>query len=223
MSRYRSLTNMILDVRQRTNQEESTFVTDSEITEWLNQGIAELQVRLAINEGQPHFRSSQTITVTAPTALYALPATFWAAQEVTATVNGSTMAMLPFMPHERAALITQSPAWPIYKAVQYRIQAGNIEFRPATESFTAEVFFHPTQTRLVAGSDVWDGFNGYEMAPIYDTCAQVCAKEESDPGFFLSQRDRIYKLIEQAAQHRDMANPERVVDVLTYDPLGWLG
>lgn len=233
MSRYRSLTNMLLDVRQRTNQENSEFVTDSELTEYLNQSIAELQVRLAINEGQPHFRSSQTITVTPPTALYALPATFWALQEVTASANGVTMSMRPFMPEERGMLVTQSPAWPVYEGVKYRIQAGNIEFRPATEAFTAEVFFHPTQTRLtgtfdaggmlVSSSDVWDGFNGYEMAPIYDVCAIVAAKEETDPGFHLQQRDRIYKHIEQAAAHRDMANPERVTDVLTFDPLGWIG
>ncbi len=214
MSRYRSLTNLLSDVRLRTNQENSTFVTDAELTEWLNQAIAELQVRLAIAEGQPHFRSSTTIAVVAPTALYSLPATFWALQEVTATIDGTTMALRPFMASERAHLINTSPLWPVYEAVQYRIQAGNIEFRPATESFTAEIFYHPTQTRLSAGSDVWDGFNGYEMAPIYDVCAQVCAKEESDPSFFLAQRDRIYSLIAQAAQHRDMASPERVIDVL---------
>jgi hypothetical protein len=219
VSRLRTLTNMLLDVRQRTNQENSTFVTDAELTEYLNQAIAELQVRLAITDGQPHFRSSTTIAVTQPTALYSLPAGFWALQEITATVNGQTMSMLPFMAHERAHLITQSPAWPVYTHVQYRIQAGNIEFRPATESFTAELFYHPAQTRLSAGSDTWDGFNGYEMAPIYDVCATVCSKEETDPSFFLAQRDRLYALIAQAAAHRDMSNPERVTDVTLRDPL----
>jgi len=213
VSRYRTLTNMLLDVRQRTNQENSTFVTDAELTEYLNQSIAELQVRLSIAEGQPHFRASTNITVTAPTALYALPADFWAAQEVTVTISGSTLSLMPFMPQERAALITATPLWPIYEAVQYRIQAGNIEFRPANSSFVATLFYSPTQTRLSAGSDTWDGFNGYEMAPIYDVCATVAAKEESDPSFFLGQRDRIYALIAQAAAHRDMSNPERVQDV----------
>ncbi len=216
MSRYRTLTNMLLDVRQRTNQENSTFVTDSELTEYLNQSIAELQVRLAIAEGQPHFRSSQDITVTAPTALYSLPADFWAVQEVTATLGSVVMSLRPFMASERASLISASPLWPIWAAVMYRIQAGNIEFRPATESFVANVYYHPTATRLSAGSDAWDGFNGYEMAPIYDVCATVAAKEETDPGFFIAQRDRIYALIAQAAAHRDMSSPERVQDVSSF-------
>lgn len=212
MARSRTLTNLIADVRTRTNQEASTFVTDAEITEWLNQGIAECQVRLGIAEGQPHFRASTTITVTSPTALYPLPANFYSAQEVTATFGGATWSLLPFMPSERAAL-TSATMYAVYGPLGYRIQAGNIEFRPATQNFTSEVFYVPTASRLSAGSDTWDGFNGYEMAPIYDACAQVMAKEESDPGFFIGQRDRIYRVIEMAAAHRDMSNPERVQDV----------
>ncbi len=222
MSRVRTLTNLLLDVRQRTNQENSTFVTDGELTEFLNQSIAELQVRLAIAEGQPHFRSSTSFTVAPPTALYSLPADFWAVQEVTALIDGATVSLRPFMVSERASLINTSPIWPVYATVQYRIQAGSIEFRPATQGFTATMYYHPAQTRLATGSDTWDGFNGYEMAAIYDVCATVCAKEETDPGFFMSQRDRIYALITQAAAHRDMSNPERVADVTTARyPWGW--
>jgi hypothetical protein len=60
---------MLLDVRQRTNQENSTFVTDAELTEYLNQELAELWTRLVLNQGQPHFRSSTTIPVVPPTTL----------------------------------------------------------------------------------------------------------------------------------------------------------
>lgn len=219
MSRYRTLTNLLLDVRQRTNQENSTFVTDAELTEFLNQEIAELEVRLVLAQGQPHFRSSTDVAVTSPTALYALPAGVWAVQEVVATVNGVTSPMYPFMAGEHASLmnpeLAQSPA-----AVRYRIQAGNIEFRPATETFTATVYYTSCQTRLSSGSDTWDGFNGYEMAAVYGACAQVMAKEESDPSFFIGQRERIYQTITAAAAHRDMSNPERVQDV-TGDRSWW--
>ncbi len=212
MSRYRTLTNMLLDVRQRTNQENSTFVTDAELTEYLNQEIAELEVKLALAQGQPHFRSTQVIAVTAGTALYTLPATFWAVQEVTATIHGTVATLLPFMPSEHAALMNSTLA-SLECPVRYRIQGTSIEFRPVTTSFSATLYFHPAQTRLSTGTDQWDGFNGYEMAAIYGVCATVMAKEDSDPRFFVEQKDRIYATITAAAAHRDMANPERVQDV----------
>ncbi len=232
MSRYRSLTNLIGDVRSRTNQENSTFVTDQEITEYLNQSIAELEVRLVLNQGQPHFRSFTTIDVEAYTALYALPADFWTLQEVTATINSVTSPLMPFTTAEHGDLMDASLN-SLYHPVRYRIQAGNIEFRPATDNFTATVYYTPTHTRLTGtfdvdgaltgSSDAWDGFNGYEMAPIYDACAQVMGKEDSDPSFFERQRDRIYATITQAAAHRDMSNPERVQDVSgeMESRLGW--
>lgn len=212
MARSRSLTNLLLDVRQRTNQENSTFVTDAELTEYLNQEIAELEVKLNLAQGQPHFRSETSISVVSPTALYALPADFWAVQEVTATVSGITSPLRPFMASEHA-ILTNTSVFAPYFPVSYRIQASNIEFRPATQSFTATLYYSPTQTRLSTGSDTWDGFDGYEMAAIYGACAQVMAKEESDPSFFMAQRERVYQTITQAAANRDMSNPERVQDV----------
>jgi hypothetical protein len=219
---------MLLDVRQRTNQENSTFVTDAELTEWLNQEIAAIEVKLALNQSHAHFRSLTTIDVVPPTALYALPATFWALQEVMATVGGITGSLMPFMLSEHGLLSNPALAIPGGPPM-YRIQAGNIEFRPATQAFTATVYFTPTQARLVAGSDSWDGFNGYEMAAIYGTCAQVYAKEESDPGFFMAKQAEVYAHIAAASAHRDMANPERVQDVtdggmrMPNGAFGWWG
>lgn len=221
MSRTRTLTNMLLDIRQRTNQENSTFVTDAELTEYLNQSLAELWTRLIQCQGQPLYRSSTTYTVTSSTSLQALPSDFFAVQEVTATIGGFSGALQPFMASERGYL-KNGAIWTPECGVQYRIQAGNIEFLPASQSFTAQLFYSPTQPRLSAGSDTFDGFGGWEMAAIYDTCAVVAAKEESDPGFHIAQRERIYSHIETLAAQRDASNPERVQEVIgVSDSMGW--
>lgn len=212
MARSRTLTNLLLDIRQRTNQETSTFVTDSELTEYLNQELAELHARLVQGEGQPHYRSQTTVAVSAGVSIYALPVDFWRLQEVTATINGVTGTLHPFMPMEHGWLKNSGP-WGPSSPVLYRLQAGNIEFVPATQSFSATVYYSPACPRLVNGSDTFDGFDGYEMAAIYGTCATVMAKEESDPSFFLSQRERIYRHIDSLAAQRDASHPERVQDV----------
>lgn len=233
MARSRTLQNLLLDVRRRTNQENSTFVTDLELTEYLNQALAELWGRLVLNQGAPHYRSETSISVVSGTALYALPADFWTMQEVTGTVNSLVGTIPPFSTTEHAVLSNGSALLP-FGSVRYRIQADNIEFRPSTESFTATLYYSPCQPRLTgtfdangaltASSSTFDGFNGYELAAIYDACAQVCAKEETDPSFFLAQRDRIYARIDALAAHRDMQNPERVQDVSSHPyPESWDG
>ena len=221
MSRTRTLTNMLLDVRQRTNMENSTFVTDAELTEYLNQALAKLWRRLVQNAGQPFYRSSTTYTVTSATTLQALPADFYQVQEVSAVMGGFTYSLTPFMAAERGALKSAT----VYTALgspQYRVQANNIEFLPVSQSFTATLFYAPAQPRLAVGSDTFDGFSGYELAAIYEVCAVVKDKEETDPSFYQGQANAIYADIDLQMAQRDAANPERVQEVVGVpDAMGW--
>jgi hypothetical protein len=212
MSRTRSLTDLIADVRQRANMENSEFVTDSEITEYLNQELAELHARLVANEGQPHFRSSTPIAVTAGTTLYPLPADFWKVQEITASIGGIQRNLEPFMTNERARLLN-AQLYAYSASPQYRVQAGNIEFLPSTQSFTATLFYVKASPRLSSGGDVVDGFNGYEIAAVYGAVAACLQKEESDASFYVAQKERILRHID-AVQARDGSHPERVTDVV---------
>jgi len=214
VARTRTLTAMILDVRQRTNQENSTFVTDAEITEYLNQEIAELYARIVQAQGPEHYRSSSPVSVVSGTALYALPADFFQLQALEATLGGITGRLRPFMQSEHALLANAQPyAW--YSPIRYRVQANNLEILPATQTFNATLYYTPAPPRLVSGADTFDGFAGYEVAAIYGACATVLAKEESDPGFYMAQRDRIYQHIQSVAAQRDANEPERVQDVTT--------
>ena len=194
--------------------ENSTFVTDAEITEYLNQELAELWSRLTQGGGQPHYRSLSTISVTAGTSLYALPSDFWILQGVEATIDNITGPLMPFMPLERGLLSTASP-WGTLSPVRYRLQAGNIEFLPSSWTFSARVYYTQASPRLSAGSDTFDGFNGYEVAAIYGVCATLQAKEETDPSFYSAQRERIYNHIESLSGQRDMSATERVQDVIS--------
>ena len=217
MARTRTLTNLIADCRQRANMVNSTFVSDAEITEFLNQELAELYNVFIQCEDHPYFRSSQSYTVTSTTTSQSLPATFLRVQSVEATINGIVGLLHPFMAAERAILVnagTQGLSRLVHP-VAYRVQASNIEFLPVTQSFTATLYYTPAQTRLSAGSDTFDGYNGFEAAAIYGTVAIMLAKEESDPSFNLSQKDRIYRSIEMWASNRDASHAPRVQEVIT--------
>lgn len=222
MARTRTLTDLIADVRQRTNQENSTFVTDAEITEYLNQEIADLYTRIVQAQGPEHYRASSSLSVVSGTALYPLPADFWQLQAVEATLGGITGRLRPFMQSEHARLQNAQPfGW--YSPIRYRLQANNIEILPATQTFAATLFYTPAPPRLVNPGDLFDGFAGYEVAAIYGACATVLQKEESDPGFYLAQRERIYARVASLAAQRDANEPERIQDVTASDwPFGGL-
>lgn len=216
MARERSLADMIADVRQRSNMEHSEFVTDDEITEYLNQELAELWSHLTQGGGQPFYRSYYDIDVEEGTSLYPLPADFWVLQGVDATIDGITGALDSFMPLERARMTgaaVESP-WGLCSPVRYRVQAGNIEFLPATRTFTARLWYTPSCPRLESPLETFDGFNGFEMAAIYGAVAAVKDKEETDPSFYAGQKERIYRHIDSLAGMRDASRPERVQDVI---------
>ena len=209
MARVRTLVDMIADVRERADMVNSTFISDATITEFLNQSLAKVWLRLVQNEAQPHYRSIQSYTVDSSSSVQALPVDFLRVQAVEVLMNGQNANILPFMNAEHGQLLdVRTIGQP-----RYRIQADNIEFAPVTQAFTATLYYTPCQVRLTELTDTFNGYNGYEEAAIYDAAAKCQAKEESNNAFNIQQRDEWFALIDAEASKRDAANPERVQDV----------
>lgn len=217
MARTRTAEDLVADVRKRTNMEDSEFVTDDEILEYLNQEGAELRARIRRAEGHPHKRESFTLAVTAGQSLYPIPVhitDFWELQNIEASIGGISRTLEPYMQNERGALVN-SQVYVYSTSPMYRMSGDNIEFLPATENFTATVFYTPCEKRLELGKvppDKVEGYNGYEIAMVYGASATVLQKEESDPSFYLGQKERIMRHIDANAAQRDGGHPERVTD-----------
>lgn len=64
----------------------------------------------------------------------------------------------------------------------------------------------------MADTDTVDGVSGWEEYIIVDTCIKAMAKEESDPSVFIAQKNALIKRIEEAAENRDIGEPEVVSD-----------
>ena len=221
MARVRTMQDLILDCRQRADMENSTFCTDTEIEELLNQELAELYNHIWTGEDKPHYRNQRVYTVaSASDALQALPIDFLSVQEVMCTYNGYTYNMLPFMASEHASY--QNQQWVTYVGPPaYRIQAGNIEFAPVQIGYEVTLFYTPCLSRLVNPSDTFDGINGWEVAAIYGTVAQMLQKQESDPSFYESRKARILGDVDAWTAKRDAANPERIQETVSpYDYAG---
>lgn len=215
MSRVRTLDELSGIVRQRTNMENSEFITDGEIKDNINEEWAELYGRVSLAENQPHYVNTTTIAVSQPTTLYALPADFWKVLNVSCTVDNVTRDMDPFMEGERAELHNGqffTLGYPV--AARYRVQGDNIEILPVSRSFTVNLRYVRACPVLIDGSDTLDGINGYEAVVIAGACALVREKEESDPSFFERRKERLWRAIDALAAQRDASRPERVLDVV---------
>lgn len=224
MARVRTLEDMIVDCRQRADMENSTFVTNDEITEILNQELAELYNHIWTNEDKPHYRNRIQYQVdgNAITSIQPLPFDFLAVQEVMAEWNGMQFNILPFMAGEHAMYLNDN--WlTFYGVPKYRIQAGNIEIVPVNQATLITLWYTPCLSRLVNPSDVFDGVNGWEVAAIYGTVAQMLLKEESDASTWLAMKDRVLAFVDAWAAKRDAANPERIQETVAYDDGIWYG
>lgn len=215
MARTRSAEDIVSDCRKRAAMENSDLLTDEEILEIFNQEATELAIAIRQAEGQPHNRTLGTIAVVVGTSSYSLPSDFWELLGIEAVIGGLNRRLEPFMENERAGL-TNSQILGTVSSPMYRIEGSVIEFLPATLTFTASIKYVPGATRLTLGQTppaTYDGFNGYEMVPIYGTVAVMKDKEESDPSFYEGRKARLMTQIKAIAAQRDAGAPERVSDV----------
>jgi hypothetical protein len=215
--RLRTPEDLVADVRKRAGCDGAgdDFVTDEEILEDLNQFLAELRGHLRMNEGQPHKRTTASISVVSGTSLYDLPTDFWELLGVTASINGLVRDLDSFMEGERASL-SNGDYFASTVSPRYRISNNQIEILPSTQTFTLSVRYAPSEGRLRLGQsppDTVDGYNGYEIAAVYGAVATIQEKEQIDPSFYEGRRLRILAHIDALAASRDANRPERVTDV----------
>jgi len=214
MARTRTLTNLIADVRQHADAENSNTFSDAELTEYINQGIAELYEMLVKHRGHEFYASSGSLTLVAGTETYSLPEPHMETLRVTIEANGQTVALVPYSLHEREAI--QPNATYQAQPTHYRLRAGNISLLPLTDAvYPCTLWYVPYATRLSSGSDTFDGINGWEEYAVWRAVAYCMAKEDRDGSFAGAMLARLEARINALAPHRSAESTERVRDVVT--------
>lgn len=217
MAATQTLDNMILSVRRRANIESQTgFISDAEITEYLNYTLSDLYDRLVQAGGQPWFRSSYSLTTVNGTDTYTLPSDFYRMMSVDVNIGGNLVVCArPFMEFERNRFKWFYQGWFSSRPIYYRLQGlTNIKFVPApSAAFAVTLNYYPTFTKLVNAGDTFDGVNGWEEWAVWRTAAYCKAKGDEDPGYCESMAAELAQRIDAAAQSRDTDNPERVHEV----------
>lgn len=224
-----TLAQLITIVRERGDYVNSQFVTDSEITTYINQSAAELYDILIQAYGNDYFVAPPySFTTGGPTQqLYPLPANLYKLLGVDLQVSSDpaswvTLRRFQFTERNRYWLANQYAYYGITN-LRYKVVGNNLWLTPVpSQNQTIQLWYIPRINYLVNTTDIFDGISGWEEYIIVDAVMKCRIKEETDIQELLVQKQALVARINAAAEDRDASEPSRVSDTMSTE-LGWPG
>lgn len=211
-----TLLQLRTQARQRADMENSSFVSDSELTNYINASIAELHDILIQSYGEEYFITSTTFSTASGTASYSLPATFYKLHGVDVAINGTEFLTIKKFNFNERNRLTDSAGWTAtgVPSIRYRILGSSIHFSPVPNAVsTVKLWYTPVATKLSADADTLDDFNQYSEYVITDAAIKMLQKEESDVSVLMAQKQALLQRITYASQNRDAGESEAISDV----------
>lgn len=152
MANFVTLTELRDQSRQRADMVNSTFITDSELDGYINEGLLELYDILTQKFGDEYFHTSFNINIDNTTNIYALPSDFYKLKGVDIDQAGAGtrfITVVPFMFQERN---------------RYAFNVAQLPTR------TVRIRYVPTATRL---SDTAQTFATTDVSTADDTITET--------------------------------------------------
>ncbi len=194
----KTLTDLILETRQRANMENTQFVLDAEVTARINAALGELydiiisadqafytrQASFALTSAPPTGTSTAvidpTVMNTSPTNQITLPTDFFQMYGLDVTGAPSPIAVRKFNFAERNLVAFLS-----YKLIGSPGTTGLLDIRPYQRAGNTYTFYYtPLPIYLVAGSDALDSIMNPQWEYITTSAAcELLSKEESTDAY----------------------------------------
>lgn len=198
-------------VRSRADQQNSNFVTDSELTDFIN-GSASALYDLLVETAEDYYVQMISIPIIQGTNEYTLPSLFYKVLGVDYYVNNKPVPMSRFNFRDRH-LYNYLDARP--EIVRYAVWGQNLVFKPKSPTIASvNLWYVPAITKLVSDTDTLDGVNGWEEFIILDAAIKCMAKEESDPSVLIVQLNAVKERIKTMAKDRDQGEPRTTTDIV---------
>lgn len=203
-------------VRSKGDWPDVNFVTNAEINDELNAGIASLYRLLAAAKGQEYFRATTNLSTANGVDTVAYPATFFELINLWWDPGGGHKIRIPRLtPSETEDQIT-GQGWigdQLGINVRYSLTLGGFLFVPTPLAiYTVKCDYIAAPVRLAADGDTFDGYGGFEEYPVWYAVSTFLQKEESDPSVALARMAQIKADIIATAA-RDHSEPMRAQDV----------
>lgn len=217
----------LLDLKDRAREaadmENSTFISDSELTKYINQSLQKLYDLLISAYGQERYYNEEIISLTTNTDKYDLPDDFYSLIGVDLILSpnpdykSNAITLEPYMFQERNRYVNSYLTADQVDGtirMRYRLKGDVIHLIPQPSGFNSlRLHYIPVMEKLASDSDEFDGVNGWEEYAILDTAIKMMRKEEGDTSDLRADRADIENKLISMASDRDAGMPQRITDV----------
>ena len=221
--------------RERADMVNNDFISDSELTSYINHSIAELHDMMVQSYGSDYTINQALYTLVTgndpdndgSSVLIStlIPANdFYKLVGIDAKINSQDWSTLrPYSFNERNRF-QRFGVWDRLgiTSLRYRMIGNTMRFVPSqTGNIPLRIWYIPVAPILSADTDTLDDLNQYSEYVIVDAAIKMLQKEESDPSVLMAQKQALKRRIEEAAQNRDAGKPESVSDIYAEDDFYW--
>lgn len=230
MSTNMTLLELRTATRQRADMVNSSgvytnsFVTDNELTSYINQSYFELYDLLVTVFEDYYLAPPLSFSTTGVSQLYPLPdgvnytaaPKFYKMLGVDLSLNGSanarvTIKKFDFLSRNRYVYPQLTSTYLGVFNLRYRVVGSNIMFIPnPSGGQVITLWYVPALTTLVLDADVADGISGWTEYIITDAAIKCGQKEETDVSVLELQKAALIKRIEDSAMNRDAGSPDTI-------------
>lgn len=199
--------------RQHADMENSTFITEPELLDYINGSYAELY-DIVVGKFEDYYVVDTPFTITSGNT-EPLPSDFYKLRGLDYKIDANNFIALDKFNFRKRNILNRSTAYSgLNKYLQYRIIGSNIVIEPEDNAAGEyKIWYTPVVTKLVNDGDLVDGINGYEDYIVIDVAIKMLSKEESSTTHLERQKEALLNRIEVAAQNRDYDQPESITDV----------
>jgi hypothetical protein len=219
---------MVTETRRLADQETldqaSALATDAEIESRLNRNLKRVWLALVRARGAGFCRKDPPHDfVTSPgVESYPLPVDFLSLASVSLEAgNGEWIPLLDFGETERHDFARRAFGGRLDNALRYQLHTSSIVFAPVpTFARTVRLAYAPTYTPI-SGTQTFDGVAGFEEWAIWETVAELQAKDGENPALAMQKAKWWEGEVESMARERDGQMPQRVARTRRLRRRGW--
>lgn len=220
-----TLATLKTQVREAANMENSLFVSDAELTRYIDLSYAELYDLLV--KTFENYYTLGPITTTVPSGnTISLPADFYKLVGIDTMFGSSWYPIRPFEMSERGRWVNANKlAYVGLINIAYKIIKDSIVLYPEGSVVGQYRYWYiPRRTQLTSDASVLDGINGWHQYIIIDAAIKCLQKEESDISALAAEKAGMIARIQSMAPARDAGAPKKISDNTTsYMGLGFGG
>ncbi len=205
-------------VRQRADMVNSTFISDSELTSYINQSYFELYDLIVTKYGNNYYAAQPyQFTTDGTNQFYDLPANFYKLLGVDLALSNSqdsfvTLKPFNFIERNRYSVPNFQSFYGVTN-MRYRIQDDQLWLNPLPAAGQLiQLWYVPVMVTLSAPTDTVQGVSGWTEYIIVDAAIKCLQKEESDVSVLMAQKQALITRIDYAAENRDAGSPATVSD-----------